>query len=140
MDIVIAFGSNLGDRSHYLKQAREEVELLLGNGCYSQIVESLPVEYLEQPLFLNQVGQYFQPKIIPTELLTLLQAIELKLGRNKIIPKGPRCIDLDIIFIGDLVYSDQTLEIPHPQWKNRSFVFDLIKQLPFWQKFGEKYD
>lgn len=140
MDVIIAFGSNLGDRGWYLKTAREEVEKILGVGKYSDIIESLPVDYLEQPSFLNQVGQYHPTKLMPTELLFFLQAIEIKMGRNKIVPKGPRCIDLDIIFIGDLVYSDPLLEIPHPQWKNRSFVFDLIKQLPYWKKIGERYD
>ena len=71
--------------------------------------------------------------LAPLELLSLLKSIEDSLGRTKTIRNGPRIIDLDILFYGDLVYDSRTeacatqnadrwLKIPHASIAEREFV------------------
>lgn len=58
----------------------------------------------------------------PIELLDELQSVENRMGRVKIIDKGPRNIDLDILLYDSIVYSDARLQIPHPLMVEREFV------------------
>lgn len=56
------------------------------------------------------------------QLLDELQAVENKMGRVKVIDKGPRNIDLDIVLYGDQVISNDRLQVPHKLMLEREFV------------------
>lgn len=58
----------------------------------------------------------------PLELLDQLQAIENEMGRHKIIDKGPRNIDLDILLYGDEQFKHERLNVPHIGMREREFV------------------
>lgn len=58
----------------------------------------------------------------PLALLNELQNIENALGRKKVIDKGPRNIDLDILLYGDEAVDHPRLKIPHPGMLEREFV------------------
>ncbi len=58
----------------------------------------------------------------PLALLDELQSIEHKLGRKKVIDKGPRNIDLDILVYNDETVEHPRLKIPHPGIHEREFV------------------
>jgi 2-amino-4-hydroxy-6-hydroxymethyldihydropteridine diphosphokinase / dihydropteroate synthase len=58
----------------------------------------------------------------PIHLLDTLQSIENNLGRKKIIDKGPRNIDLDILLYDDQVIDHERLKVPHPGIFEREFV------------------
>lgn len=58
----------------------------------------------------------------PLELLDQLQDIENSLGRKKIIDKGPRNIDLDILLYEDEKVNHERLTIPHIGIPEREFV------------------
>ena len=58
----------------------------------------------------------------PLPLLDTLQSIENHLGRKKVIDKGPRNIDLDILLHDDRVVAHERLKIPHPGMFEREFV------------------
>lgn len=58
----------------------------------------------------------------PVPLLDTLQGIEEKLGRKKVIDKGPRNIDLDILLYDDQVVDHERLKVPHPGMFEREFV------------------
>jgi 2-amino-4-hydroxy-6-hydroxymethyldihydropteridine diphosphokinase / dihydropteroate synthase len=68
----------------------------------------------------------------PHELLDALQAIENDLGRKRVIEKGPRNIDLDIVLYDNRTIADTRLNIPHKSMLEREFVLrplaDLIAQ------------
>lgn len=71
----------------------------------------------------------------PMELLNKLQAIELQLGRVKMIDKGPRNIDLDILLYGNEKYKTERLEIPHPLMLEREFVLrPLCEYVSSWRR------
>ena len=58
----------------------------------------------------------------PIALLDELQAIENSMGRKKIIDKGPRNIDLDILLYDGQVINHERLRVPHPGMYEREFV------------------
>jgi 2-amino-4-hydroxy-6-hydroxymethyldihydropteridine diphosphokinase len=85
---------------------------------------------LDQPPFVNAVvaGRFAGS---PGRLLSLLQDIETELGRVRQAdrPKGPRTIDLDLLFFGDVVVQEPTLVVPHPGIESRRFVLEPLADL-----------
>ena len=65
----------------------------------------------------------------PHNLLRHLNEIEERLGRVRYEKCGPRTIDLDIIFYGDLILNDDDLIIPHPADHVRQFVLEPICEI-----------
>jgi 2-amino-4-hydroxy-6-hydroxymethyldihydropteridine diphosphokinase / dihydropteroate synthase len=54
--------------------------------------------------------------------LNELQDIEKSMERKKVIDKGPRNIDLDILLYEDQVIDHDRLKVPHPGIAEREFV------------------
>jgi 2-amino-4-hydroxy-6-hydroxymethyldihydropteridine diphosphokinase len=119
--VYVAMGSNIGNRLESLKTAICELRPHTLVTRTSNVYETPPWGYLEQPAFLNMVVEV-QTLLTPAELLRQLQSIEQKIGRVKTILNGPRVIDLDIILFEDHVYEDEQLSIPHPRLRERAFV------------------
>jgi 2-amino-4-hydroxy-6-hydroxymethyldihydropteridine diphosphokinase/dihydropteroate synthase len=67
---------------------------------------------------LNQI----ETSLSPIQLLDRLQAIEQGHGRVKLIDKGPRNIDLDIVIFRDEVVDSDRLTVPHMLMHEREFV------------------
>ncbi len=136
-------GSNMGDREAYLAKARDELAHLPGfilRSC-SGIDETDPVEYLDQPRFLNQVVEG-ETALPAGKFLACLFEIENKLGRKREIPKGPRVIDLDLLLYGDIICKDEFLSLPHPEIKRRPFILKQLLELDDTladPETGEKY-
>jgi 2-amino-4-hydroxy-6-hydroxymethyldihydropteridine diphosphokinase len=127
--IYLSLGSNLGDRAANLERA---IEALSGIGVRvlrrSSIYETEPVDFLAQPWFLNCVVEA-ETSLVPRQLLEGLQAIERKLGSKKLVPRGPRIIDLDIIFYEAAVIREAGMMIPHPRLAERRFVLVPLAEL-----------
>ena len=137
---AIGLGSNLGDRAANLLRAVErliaaEIDILR----LSSIYETDPVDYLDQPVFLNMVALVGGSRLPdPKDLLAICLKIESDLGRDRIIPKGPRLIDLDLLIYDDLIedpIADQRSTgapiLPHPRMHERRFVLvPLVELLP----------
>jgi len=89
----------------------------------SSLCSTAPVGLPDQPRFLNAVIA-LETDLGPLELLGALLTFEREFGRDRItgLPDGPRTLDLDILFYGDLVLSEAALEIPHPRLTQRAFV------------------
>ena len=126
----VATGSNLGNRSSNLKEAKAALKKKFTLISESRIYESPAVDYLNQPDFYNQVLEFQLPLISADETMSFLLLIEERMGRNRIIPKGPRLIDLDILFWGLENIQTDHLQIPHPRLFNRSFVVLPLSELP----------
>lgn len=138
--LFIATGSNLGDRKSHLDQAKIYLAKKLTFIAESRIYESPAVDYLNQPDFYNQVLEYALPKESPEFIMDFLLDIEKKLGRNRLIPKGPRIIDLDIIFWSDLELETEKLILPHPRLFERSFVVLPLSELPGFSSLQKKFN
>lgn len=124
--IFIALGSNLGDRLKNLQRAAEllQVEILKNSSLY----ETEPVGYLQQPWFLNSVIRV-HTELSPVDLLRRCQEVEKKLGRKRDIPKGPRTLDLDILFFNQVILNMPDLILPHPAILERRFVLEPLNEI-----------
>jgi 2-amino-4-hydroxy-6-hydroxymethyldihydropteridine diphosphokinase len=139
MSLFIATGSNLGDRLFHLNEARDELSKSFFLISQSRVYESPAVEYLNQPDFYNQVLEFKTPNESPELIMQKLLLIEKNIGRNRTIPKGPRVIDLDILFWDDISILTDSLHIPHPRLFERSFVVLPLSELPGFKKLQKKF-
>ena len=119
--IYLSLGSNIGNRENNLKLALKELSEILRIKKISSIYETEPLLYQKQDNFLNIVVEvsYFDEA---ESLLKNIKAIEKKMGREATLRFGPRIIDIDIIFFNEQEINDESLTIPHKEWKNRLFV------------------
>jgi 2-amino-4-hydroxy-6-hydroxymethyldihydropteridine diphosphokinase len=127
----VSLGSNLGDRAGFLLLA---VRGMLAAGLdvirLSSIYETQPVEYTEQPVFLNLVAE-LRGSTLPTPEQTLarLLRIEFALGRTRDIRLGPRTIDLDLLLFKDEQRDTEFLTLPHSRLHLRRFVLVPLSEL-----------
>jgi 2-amino-4-hydroxy-6-hydroxymethyldihydropteridine diphosphokinase len=119
--VYLALGTNLGDRLANLKQAITALTPQMEVKAKSQVYETLPWGFEDQPKFLNQVIKV-NTYLDPEPLLKHLKRLEVALGRKESFPNGPRLIDIDILFYDDLVVNKPALVIPHPRLHERGFV------------------
>lgn len=135
----VATGSNLGDRALNLLEAKTQLQQHFDLIAESRIYESPAVDYLNQPDFYNQVLEFKLPSKNPEIIMSLLLQIEKEMGRNRLIPKGPRLIDLDILFWSLEKIQSETLQIPHPRLFERSFVVLPLSELPGFKILKENF-
>lgn len=118
----LSLGSNIGDRAANIAPA---VSALAQHGVrvtrQSSLYETEPVDFRDQDWFLNCVVEA-QTDLEPAEIMDALLQIERSLGRHRLVPKGPRLIDIDILLYGSSVVRTPELEIPHPRMADRRFV------------------
>ena len=133
MSLIIATGSNLKNKLENLNNAKLNLQKHFDLIKESEVFESEAVDYTAQPDFYNQVLEFKIPYMDKDEVMRLLLDIELYMGRTRDIDKGPRTIDLDILFWGTEEYKSELLTLPHPRWSNRSFVVRPLQQLPFFK-------
>jgi 2-amino-4-hydroxy-6-hydroxymethyldihydropteridine diphosphokinase len=131
MALIIATGSNMGDRFANLKEAKARLAEILTLTAESRIYISPAVDYISQPDFANQVLQFALPWDKPENVMHKLLQIEHGAGRTRDILRGPRVIDIDILFWGLEIVRTPSLTIPHPRWNQRSFVVRPLSELPF---------
>ena len=136
--IYLSLGSNLGDRAANLRAALAALPTAnLHVRKVSSFYETEPVDYLDQPWFLNCVVEGATDSQ-PIDLLHALRAIESQLGSKKTFAKGPRLLDIDILLFGELSLDTPELQIPHPRMLERKFVLaplaEIVPQLqhPSW--------
>ena len=128
-EVYLALGSNVGDSRQTIEHAIE----LLAVQALSQIKQaplyrSKAVGYTKQADFLNTAISG-QTELEPAALLAVIQDIEHQLGRRERFRWGPREIDIDLIFYGDLVLETPELTIPHPAFRDRDFVLRPLVDL-----------
>ena len=128
--LVIASGSNLGNSLEILATAQARLTKIFGACESSRVYRSSAVDYLDQPDFFNQILVFALPKKHDAEaVLQLLLEIESDLGREREILRGPRTIDLDLIFFANQTCDSPMLSLPHPRFLQRSFVIRPMLEL-----------
>jgi 2-amino-4-hydroxy-6-hydroxymethyldihydropteridine diphosphokinase len=127
--VYLSLGSNVGDREANLQTA---IAALAGASVrvrrVSSIYETEPVDYLEQAWFLNCVVQA-ETELEPLALLNVLRQIEAGMGSKKLIAKGPRLIDMDILLYGAQTIDTAELQVPHPRMHLRRFVLVPLAEI-----------
>lgn len=121
-DVWIALGSNLGDRSAFLRLAREGLAALPDTWIVaaSDIEETVPLGGPSQGDYLNQMV-HLRTGLDPRMLLTACQALEVEAGRDRGERWGPRTLDVDIVLYGECQVHEPDLDIPHPGLPHREF-------------------
>ena len=94
----------------------------------SSIYETEPIEFTDQPQFLN-CAVALETSSTPKQLMQQLLTIEKAMGRQRIQKKGPRTIDLDILLCGDEVVDTPGLTIPHRAMQHRRFVLEPLAEI-----------
>jgi 2-amino-4-hydroxy-6-hydroxymethyldihydropteridine diphosphokinase len=127
--VYLSLGSNVGDRA---KNLRAAIAALGDAGVrltrVSSFYETEPVDFLEQAWFLNSAveGETDVPAL---ELLRALRGIELQMGSKKLVAKGPRLIDVDILLYGLETMDTPELQVPHPRMHLRRFVLVPLAEI-----------
>src|ERR1051325_7674858 len=112
--VFLALGSNIGDRGQYLRAGIRDlsargIDIVRAAPVYS----TQPVEVVDQPWFLNTVIEV-STDLDPDELLGVCLEVEKHNQRTRETIKGPRTLDIDIIFYGNSTIRKRGLTIPHP--------------------------
>ncbi len=124
----LSLGSNIGDRAANLRDAIERLRSVGEVGAVSSLYETEPIEYTEQPWFVNCVVE-IETGLSPTKLLGGILEIEKQMGRHREKKKGPRNIDIDILLYGDEIVDGPELTIPHPAMQERRFVLEPLAEI-----------
>jgi 2-amino-4-hydroxy-6-hydroxymethyldihydropteridine diphosphokinase len=127
--VYLSLGSNLGDREENLRAA---IAALEDAGVrvtrVSPFYETEPVDFLEQAWFLNCAVEG-ETEVAAMELLRALRGIELRMGSKKLVAKGPRLIDMDILLYGAETIDTPELQVPHPRMHLRRFVLVPLAEI-----------
>ncbi len=127
--VFLSLGSNIGDRKDNLHAAIAELAPAgIEIKKVSSLYETEPVDYLDQPWFLNCALEA-ETELPPQALLRVLHSIESQLGSKKEFSKGPRKIDLDILLYGEETLDSPDLQIPHPRMLSRRFVLAPLAEI-----------
>ncbi|PYU58978.1 MAG: 2-amino-4-hydroxy-6-hydroxymethyldihydropteridine diphosphokinase [Acidobacteria bacterium] len=115
MTVHFSLGSNVGDRKENLHGAIAALgDVGVRVTRVSSFYETEPVDFLEQAWFL---------------LLRALRGIELRMGSKKLVAKGPRLIDMDILLYGAQTIDTPELQVPHPRMHLRRFVLVPLAEI-----------
>ncbi|MFC4652550.1 GTP cyclohydrolase I FolE [Lactococcus nasutitermitis] len=144
--VYLSLGSNIGDKQYYLHEAVQVLgknpQILIEKK--SKFYTTSPVGEVIQDDFIN-LAVRLSTTLSPQELLLVIHDIETALNRERTIHWGPRTIDIDILFYGDMIVNEETLIIPHKEIFNRLFVLipllDLIdNKFAYFSKITEAID
>ncbi|WP_457625171.1 2-amino-4-hydroxy-6-hydroxymethyldihydropteridine diphosphokinase [Persephonella sp.] len=126
--VFIALGSNVGDRERFIRKAVKELSAFIKDIKTAPIYVSKAVGFENQPDFYNTVVAGYTD-VEPYELFKMVKDIEKNLGRKKRFRWGPREIDIDILFYGNLIIDTEELIIPHPRLHERDFVLKPLSDI-----------
>lgn len=130
---LILFGGNFAQTRELFVKALAMIGQQMGPvQKYSGLYVSAPWGFESKTDFLNMVAQV-ETTLAPEQQLEVLLYIEKELGRKRKSHGGyeSRGIDLDILFIGNLVIDLPQLTVPHPRLHLRRFTL-----LPLCEKWS----
>jgi len=127
--VAIALGSNVGDRAAHLDYAVSRLRGHIDGLRVSRYYQTTPVDMpAGSDIFLNAAA-VGETERSARALLDGLLAVELERGRERPFPNASRTLDLDLILFGDLVIDEPGLVVPHPRFRERSFVLGPLSEI-----------
>jgi len=129
-EIGFGLGGNVGDPAQAIHDA---LAALAARGIaridkVSQLYRTAPWGGVPQPDYANACA-LGHTALAPLDLLDAIKQLERDLGRVDTVRWGPRVIDIDILFYGDLSYQDERLVIPHRDLLRRAFVLIPLAEI-----------
>jgi len=126
--VYLSLGSNIGGREAQLQDARARLATVGRVVAVSSLYETEPVEFTQQPWFLN-CALALETSKTPQQLMAAILQTEEEMGRRRMQKKGPRAIDIDILLFDDTVTDSAELTIPHPAMQQRRFVLEPLAEI-----------
>ncbi len=126
--VYLSLGSNVGDRVAQLRDALARLSVIGHVVAVSSVYETEPVEFTQQPWFLN-CAVVLETDKTPQQLMSVILGIEEEMGRRRVQKKGPRSIDIDILLFDDTIMESKELTIPHPAMHQRRFVLEPLAEI-----------
>ena len=126
----IGIGSNLGTPGKNCIEAIEKISNTKDIKIISRssFYQTEPIGGVRQSWFVNSVIK-IETDLSPENLLSVLLSLELAMGRISKEKWGPRLIDLDLLFYGNLVLDNKNLTLPHPEIQNRKFTLIPMSEI-----------
>ena len=124
----LSLGSNVGDRFGQLQEAIRRLGSVGEVGRVSSFYETEPMEFTDQPWFLNCAVE-LRTRYAPHDLMQALLAIEQEMGRIRNQPKGPRRIDIDLLLFNQEIVQQDEVTVPHPAMQERRFVLAPLAEI-----------
>ncbi len=131
VSLILSLGSNIEPKKDYLIQAINELNKYFKLKKVSSLYLTEPLEDTDQDDFINLCVNYNCDIEDPYKVLKIINNIENKIGRKRDYSrlKGPRVIDIDIIFFGEYEISNEELTIPHKSLFYRKFVLKPLVEI-----------
>jgi 2-amino-4-hydroxy-6-hydroxymethyldihydropteridine diphosphokinase len=126
--VYLSLGSNVGEREENLRAAIARLGGLGEVVAVSAFYETEPMEFREQPWFLN-CAVAVKTALMPRQFLSRILKIEQEMGRRRTRVKGPRTIDIDLLLFGNSVVHTSQLDVPHPALHQRRFVLEPLAEI-----------
>jgi len=126
----IGIGSNLGTPGKNCIEAIEKISRTKDIKIISRssFYQTEPIGEVQQDWFVNSAIK-IKTNLSPTHLLSALLNIESAMGRTREEKWGPRLIDLDLLFYGNLILEKKDITLPHHEIQNRKFVLIPISEI-----------
>jgi dihydroneopterin aldolase/2-amino-4-hydroxy-6-hydroxymethyldihydropteridine diphosphokinase len=128
--VYLSLGSSVGDRRQTLESALEALNKVEGVKVtnLSSFIETEPYGGVARNKFLNCAAE-IECLIPPEQLLSEIHRIEKEGGRVRDKRWDDRTLDIDIIFFGNKIIAEEGLIVPHPDYFNRQFVLQPLKEI-----------
>lgn len=123
---VVALGSNLPPRRSTLQRALADLGRIPETRLVraSRFRETAPVDAPPGSHDFVNGACLLDTACSAQQLLKELLAIEVRHGRVRTEPNGPRTLDLDLIVHGDVILDAPGITVPHPRAHERPFVLE----------------
>lgn len=138
VEVGISLGSNIGDKAGHIRRALATLAAdgVMADITVSSLYRTAPWGHIvEQDWFVNACAFGFTG-FAPDDLLSRCKAIERQLGRRETVRWGPRVIDIDLLYYGDLALESPDLTLPHKDMLNRAFVMVPLAEIRSGQRIG----
>ena len=128
--VFIGLGSNLDDPRGHILRALQALASLPHTRVLarSSLYRSAPIDYLQQPDFINAVAK-LATALSPRALLDALLQLERECGRTREFRNAPRTLDLDVLLYDEMQHHEHGLTIPHAQMHKRAFVLHPLLEI-----------
>lgn len=127
--IYLSIGTNLGERIQNLSAALSGLKSFMVIEKVSAVYETAPWGPVQdQPAFYN-ICTSGLTELDPLQFLDHCKELEAQIGRLDGLRWGPRLIDIDLLFYGDIELVTQRLIIPHKEVSGRAFVLVPLAEI-----------
>lgn len=129
-EIGLGLGGNVGDPAQAIRSAVAALETrgIAGIDKLSSLYRTAPWGGVPQPDYANACA-IGRTDLAPFDLLDAIKRLERDLGRVETVRWGPRVIDIDILYYGDVSVQDERLVIPHRDLMRRAFVLIPLAEI-----------